>query len=250
MNSALFCKSFVFKTLHFSNYKYTDNSEGVRTNYLAYMTEGHARIRTETETVEISEGDVFFIPDGCKYRSYWYGDPKIEFISLGFGCMPDFEGRSYPPQVLPRDEKAVSAIREIAEKKVLDGTVIGQFYTLLGELLPHMSYRQRTGKSSLVDKATRLILSDPHRSVRALAKDCAVSESALYAAFKKSSDKSILEVRKQAVMERAAELLISTDDSVEEISRRLEFSSSAYFRKCFKAHFGVSPRAMRKKHEI
>ena len=49
---------------------------------------------------------------------------------------------------------------------------------------------------------------------------------------------------------RAAELLVSTDDSVEEISRRLSFSSGAYFRKCFKAHFGLSPRALRKKHEI
>ncbi|MBR4873112.1 MAG: helix-turn-helix domain-containing protein [Clostridia bacterium] len=250
MNSALFCKSFVFKILRFSTYKYTDNSEGVRTNYLAYMAEGHARIRTDTETVEIGEGDVFFIPDGCKYRSYWYGEPRIEFISLGFGCMPDFEGRSYPPQVLLRDDATVAVMRSLAEKKVLDGADVGRFYTLLGALLPRMVYREKTGKSALVDKATRLIAADPHRSVGDLARACAVSESALYAAFKKCGGKSILAVKNEAIMERAAELLVSTDDSVEEISRRLSFSSGAYFRKCFKAHFGLSPRALRKKHEI
>lgn len=250
MNSTLFCKSFVFNSFRFSHYKYTDNSEGVRTNYLAYMTEGHARIRTDTETVTVEEGDLFFIPDGCKYRSYWYGDPKIEFISLGFGCLPNFENRSYPTQVLPRDEEAVAVMRELADRKVLDGAAIGRFYTLLGTLLPRMIYRQETGQSALVDKAKRMILAEPHLTARELAKRCAVSESALYAAFKKGSDKSILEVRNEIVMGRAKELLISTDDPIEEISRRLEFSSGAYFRKCFKERFGVSPRALRKNFEI
>lgn len=250
MNSTLFCKSFVFNNFRFSHYKYTDNSEGVRTNYLAYMTEGHARIRTEAETVTIEEGDLFFIPDGCKYRSYWYGDPKIEFISLAFGCFPNFENRNYLLQVLPQSAEAVAVMRELAEKKVPDAVAVGQFYTLLGTLLPHMIYRQETGQSALVEKVKRLILEDPRLTAHELAKRCAVSESALYASFKKGSDKSILEVRNEIIMERARELLISTDDSVEEISRRLAFSSSAYFRKCFKAHFGVSPRVLRKRYEI
>lgn len=250
MNSTLFCKSFAFNTFRFSQYKYTDNSGGVRTNYLAYMAEGCARLKTERETVVIEEGDIFFIPDGCKYRSYWYGDPKIEFISLGFGCLPNFENRNYLPQVLPRNEEAVAVMRALADRRVLDGAAIGRFYTLLGSLLPAMTYRAETGQSALVDKVTRLILADPHMPVRQLAKQCAVSESALYAAFKKASDKRILEVRADVVMERAKELLISTDASVEEISRQMAFSSGAYFRKCFKAHFGVSPREMRRRHEI
>lgn len=250
MNNALFCKSFAFQVLRFSHYKYTDNSAGVRTNYLGYMIKGHARLRTEAETVEIAEGDLFFIPDGCKYRSYWYGDPKIEFVSLGFGCLPNFENRSYPPQVLPRDEGAAAVMREIAEQAPPDGVIVGRFYTLLGTLLPRMTYRRETGQSALVDRVKRLILEDPHLSVSELAKRFAVSESALYAAFKKGSEKSMLEVKHETIMARAKELLISTDDSVEEISRRLAFSSSAYFRKCFKEHFGVSPRALRKHYEI
>lgn len=250
MNSAIFCKSFSFKILRFSHYKYTDNSDGVRANYLAYMVEGHARLRTETETVEIREGDMFFIPDGCKYRSYWYGEPGIEFISLGFGCLPNFEKRSYPPQILPRDGEAVAIMRSLAEERTLDGADVGRFYTLLGSLLPRMTYRKKTGQSDLVERAKGQLLADPRLSTRELAKRCAVSESALYAAFKKSSDRSILEFRKDTVMEQAKELLISTDDPIEEISRQLEFSSVAYFRKCFKARFGISPRALRKQYEI
>jgi AraC-like DNA-binding protein len=54
------------------------------------------------------------------------------------------------------------------------------------------------------------------------------------------------EVKKSVIMEAAKDLLVSTDQPVEEISRMLNFSSSVYFRKCFKEHFGISPRQMRK----
>ena len=55
---------------------------------------------------------------------------------------------------------------------------------------------------------------------------------------------------KEIVLTRARELLTSTNDSVEEISRRLGFSSGAYFRKCFKKQFGASPREIRRHSEI
>jgi AraC-like DNA-binding protein len=250
VNSALFCKSFSFNTFSFVQYKYTDNNRGTRTNYLAYLIKGHARFRIENETVTMTKGDILFIPEGCRYRSYWYGDPKIEFISLGFRCLPNFQNLNYPLQILPRDEKAAEVMREIAAHKSLDAAVIGRFYTLVGELLPRMSHRAVTSQRALVDKATGFLLTDPQISVGELAMRCAVSESALYAAFKRESDKSILEVRKEIVLTRARELLTSTNDSVEEISRRLGFSSGAYFRKCFKKQFGASPREIRRHSEI
>jgi transcriptional regulator GlxA family with amidase domain len=47
-------------------------------------------------------------------------------------------------------------------------------------------------------------------------------------------------------MEKARELLTSSDLSIEEIARKLNFSSGAYFRKCFKEYYNASPREMRK----
>jgi two-component system, response regulator YesN len=46
-------------------------------------------------------------------------------------------------------------------------------------------------------------------------------------------------------MEHASKLLLSTDLSGNEISERLSFSSSAYFIKKFKAHFGMTPNEYR-----
>jgi len=51
-------------------------------------------------------------------------------------------------------------------------------------------------------------------------------------------------------MEEARRLLISSDISVESLSDVLHFSSGAYFRKCFKGYFGITPREMRKKYDI
>ena len=46
-------------------------------------------------------------------------------------------------------------------------------------------------------------------------------------------------------MEHASKLLLSTDLSGNEISERLSFSSSAYFIKKFKAHYGMTPNEYR-----
>ncbi|MBQ8432000.1 MAG: helix-turn-helix domain-containing protein [Clostridia bacterium] len=250
INNIIFCKSFAFNVYRRANNYHTDNSAGVDRSFFAYMIRGNARIVTRDESVTVREGDVFFIPLGCKYHSYWHGDSGIEFISLGFRFLPDVENRQYAPQVIPKNAKIVAAMTEIAGESTLDSAVVGKFYTLAGQLIPRMTCRPKGKQGELVDQAARLLIADPHQTASDLAKACAVSESALYAAFKKHSDKSIYELKHDVLMEKAKDLLISTDDPIEEISRRLRFSSGAYFRKRFKEAFGISPREMRKKHGI
>jgi AraC-like DNA-binding protein len=250
VNDIIFCKSFDFNVFRFSDYKYTDNSAGIHIHYFAYMTRGRARISTEKETVLVNAGDVFYIPDGCKYRSYWYGEPEIEFISLGFRFMPNFRNEQYPPQVIEKSEEIVSAMQRIADTGAPDCAAVGEFYTLVGRLMPRMTCRTEGRQAALIERARRLILAHPEYTVREIAKGCAISESALYAAFHKHSEQSISEIRKTVVMEATRDLLISTDLPIEEIGRRMRFSSSTYFRKCFKDYFGISPRELRKSSGI
>ncbi len=249
-NNIIFCKSFDFNTFRFVNYKYTDNSAGIKVHYFAYMTEGHAKICTEDETVYIKQGDLFFIPYGCKYRSYWYGSPKIEFISLAFRFMPNFDNKHYPVQVIPYHARAAQMMQDIAVRQILDATVIGEFYSMVGLLMPRMVCRYKSRQMETVDKVKRCIVENPHMTTKDIAKKCALSESALYSLFKKHSDKSIHDIKRSVIIEKARDLLISTDHSIEELSRILCFSSSTYFRKCFKQHFGLSPREMRKRSGI
>jgi AraC-like DNA-binding protein len=210
------------------------------------MTKGRGRISTENETVDISEGDIFFIPNGERYHSYWYGDPEVEFISLKFIFFPDFDGRRYPTQTICGYEDAVGIIKSIASRDKANAESVGELYTLIARLLPKMSFSPKNSQNALVDKAKRCVLESPNLSVREIARACAVSESKLYAAFANFSDTSINSFKKGALMEKARELLTSSDLSIEEIARKLNFSSGAYFRKCFKEYYNASPREMRK----
>lgn len=250
LNDILFSKSFIFNTFKPDVYKYTDNRKGVKIHYFAYMVSGSCKIITESETLNINEGDVFYIAKGCKYQSFWYGNPKVEFISLGFTFMPNFESKVFPTQIIESTKAEVELFVKISAKGKTDAEDIGTFYTLVGLLLPKMAYRQEEKKSQLVESAKKYVSQNPDASVREIAKAVAVSESSLYAAFKNHSEMSINEYRQNVKMEKAKELLISTNMPIEEISEKLRFSSGSYFRKCFKTHFGTTPSKIRKQYMI
>ena len=245
-NDIIFSRSFYFTTYRFLKYRHNDNSGGINKYYFANMVRGRGRLSAENETVEISEGDIFFIPNGTKYHSYWYGEPEVEFISLGFTFFPNFEGRYYPVQAIKGSTEAIEIMKRLAASECVDATSVGDFYTLAAMLLPDMIYKENGRQAALVERAKRYIAANPTETVRDVARALAVSESALYAAFSAHSDTSINEFKKETVLKRARELLISTDLSVEEIGRMLNFSSGAYFRKCFKDYFSLSPREMRR----
>ena len=245
MNSAIFCNNFVFKTFHYERYRHNNCSEGVKLNYFAYMKKGRCDIRSNTGTVHINEGDIFFIPSGYPYHSHWMGEPNIEFISLGFLFLPNFENKFYEPQVIEKSDEAVSLIFDIVNSP-LDSVCVGKLYTLAGMLMPQMRSTAKDKHNEIIDKVKRLIASNYNYSVRDIAKECKISESSLYSIFKKHSDQSINDIRKAVLMEKSKEMLISTDIPIEDISQQLNFSSSSYFRKCFKEHFGISPREMRR----
>lgn len=250
MNDTLFSSSFIFCTINFSKYHYTDNRNGAPSHYFAYMFSGKCRIVTESQVIEVNEGDIFYIPNNCSYRSYWYGTPNIKFISLGFVYFPNFENKKYSVQVIPHNENAVQLMLSLAETHPLTAKAIGEFYTLAGMLIPTMHHTSLSHSEEIVLKTHEYLLSHPHANAPELAKNCAVSEASLYAAFKKASDITPNVLKNALLLKRAKELLISTDKSIECLSDSLNFSSASRFRKNFKSYFGMTPREMRRRHDI
>lgn len=250
MNDTLFSESFHFKTLSFNRFHYTDNRKGSLEHYFAYMLRGRCRITTETYSVEINEGDFFYIPDKCSYQSYWYGEPDIKFISLGFGYFPNIDRRTYPVQVIHRDNDCAEIFLALPNSVRTSAHDIGIFYTLVGKLLPKMSYVSICRTREIVEKTKLYLLTHPFAPTAELAKNCAISESALYAAFQKSSELTPNRLRNNMLLEKAKDMLITTDKPIEYISDTLGFSSASYFRKKFKEYFSVTPGKMRNMHRI
>lgn len=250
MNDIIFSSGFMFCTIEFDKFHYTDNRTGAPSHYFAYMLCGNCKITTESATVNINVGDIFYIPDKCSYQSYWYGNPKIKFISLGFPCLPNFNNLTYPVQVIPYNDKAADLLRLLSDKTRLSAADIGVFYTLAGILIPLMTNTTVCRTREITERTEEYLIQHPFAKTSELAKNCAISEAALYSAFQKSSDITLNQLRNNLLLEKAKDMLITTDKTIEYISNTLQFSSTSYFRKKFKQYFNITPKEMRKKYRI
>lgn len=250
MDDRTFSEGFLFRTITFDQYHYTDNRTGAPHHYLARMLTGHCRLVSDRETVEVGPGEVFYIPRQCAYQSYWYGEPEVRFISLGFLCLPNLERKTYTLQVLPAGQTALALLDTLATANPTTARDIGLFYTLVGELLPAMSDRPQGRAEEIVQRARTCLLAHLHASPAELAQMCAVSTASLYAAFRQASDLTLQQLRDQLLLERAQDLLLASDCTIESISDQLGYSSPSYFRKKFYRQFHTTPRAMRRAHRI
>ena len=245
MNDIIFSKSFNFNHFERYRYSYTDNRNGCDKHFFAFMHKGTSKIVSDKGSIDIKEGDIFYIPSQCRYQSYWHGD-IIAFDSLGFKFMPNFENQKFVLQVIPSTEIEVALIEKLAIKKPIDYNCVADFYKLISLLVPKMKREEKDRNEQIIEKVKAELYLNYNAKIPHIAKKCNISESALYDIFKKGFDMTPNELRQKILIDKAKELLITTDNSVEEISQLLQFSSSSYFRKIFKKHTGTTPRETRK----
>ena len=86
-------------------------------------------------------------------------------------------------------------------------------------------------------------------SVEELAADCCVSQSRFVHLFKEVTGKSVTDFVTSIRVERAKELLVSTDLPVREISEMVGYDDQNYFSRRFLKAVGISPRDYRKNGE-
>lgn len=78
-------------------------------------------------------------------------------------------------------------------------------------------------------------------SVRDIEKGTNLSKSSLYKDFHSCYNCTVKEYLNSKRIDKAAQMILLTDLSMDEISREVGFSSSAYFSKLFKKYKGISP---------
>lgn len=246
MNDIVFSESFRFRRFSYDRYHYTDNGRGAPSHYVAYMEKGRCKIVSERGTREFAEGDLFYIPMGLKYHSYWYGEPEISFLSYGFCSFPDAEVRHFCLQKIPCSPETSDLFRALPLEQGVDCEVLGRFYTALALVLPLMRTGSFDTAKTVYRDAVAYLSLHPQCTVPQMAKACNVSPSMLYAVFKKVAGKSPNALRQEMLIDQAVRLLVTTDRQVQEISDTLGFSSTSYFRKILKEQTGKTPSEIRK----
>lgn len=243
MNDAQFYNGFVFRKFEYNKYYTSDSTKkGAPRHFFAKLLSGKAKLQCERFTVELSAGDVFYIPYGMLYRSHWYPDSNsVCFYSLGFSHLPSTV--DYKMQKIEGAGEIFDSIFSDIELSVQN---IANLYLFFAKVKDRMVSRCNKVQNVVVTRAVDYMRANPSAHAADIANYMGISESGLYGLFKSQLDKSPLNIRLDILTEKATELLVTTDLPIEEISERLGFSSSSYFRKVLFKTTGKTPSAIRK----
>lgn len=236
-----------------------DYSHAPRPFYsLGYVKRGGARFVCEGKEYPLERGDVVFVPKRCRYRSYWGAHGETEVISCFFDVVPYGEpigNRFYPMQKIAHCEELLPLFEDLLrEGKTPNETLLslGHLFELLARLFERMCYNSSPVDNERILRAVRHIESHYNipLQVAELASLCHISPSHFYECFKREMGVSPIEYKNRVMIRHAERALIdSPKASIEEISEKLGFESSIYFRRLFKAKTGMTPREYRKRAE-
>lgn len=156
-----------------------------------------------------------------------------DFVT-GFDSGADlYVTKPFSTDVIKAQIRSLLANRErLRERFVSDPEVIE-------ELVPHSSIDKEFFdriKGIIVERMT-----DPEFSVDVLAREMAISRTGLFTKLKAITGMTPNDYIRLIRLQKAAELLETTNMRVNEVCWQVGFSSRSHFAKCFQTQFGVSP---------
>ena len=255
MKQTLFYNSFSFQTVRLKAFRHTDNSKGITCHFIARMQSGIGIIRTISgEELHLCAGDIFYLPMGLQYHSYWKidetGDQAVSWESYGFTYLPIPDEIQYAMQKIYPSAEAIQWLDCLEQDQTVSAASVGYLYLFLSKVLPELRHSEFDPKEALFQTALDYIQQHENFSVPTLARACGISESGLYAFFRTYANTTPIEIKHRLIAERAIALLTTTDMTVETIASCLDLCSSAYLRRILKKQVGRTPSQIRKESNI
>ena len=240
---------------------HVNRPEGYYWSQLLSSVKGQGCLKTETNTVTLSEGWFFFLPNGVPHEYYPLTETwEVRWVVFDGYAWPQITkelGLTRPICIKPDDCSGLEKIYNkmfVAQKtdKVFgDHTCSGLIYDYLLEF-----YRQVTNKSTAggTDKSELLMpvlnYIDDHFhedfSMTVLAELAGVSSQHLCRIFKETMHMRPTEYLTYRRLGEAKNLLRHTDTPIAEIGVKCGFPDAGYFSTVFKRYEGMSPAEFRK----
>jgi AraC-like DNA-binding protein len=236
------------RELSFKNTYTTGSLQSYSRPCIGYISKGMGKFLCNGNTYFAHEGDLVYIAKDTKYYSVWYGEPEIKFYSISFEFSQVYSFYDYRFQIVnsyPKDR--LENIFALSSKSPL--LAISHMYALLNDLYSKMSSEEVTVQSGAIESAI-IHIENNYASpleIDELCKICHMGRSTLFESFKKRTGVSPISYKHTVMIQHALDMLSHTDLTVDEISQKVGFSSSNYFRTVFAKLTGKKPTDLRRK---
>lgn len=243
----------IFETNH-----YFDASGGSRHSSFIYIVEGNLTVNASAYKLNLSEGDLFYIPEGIRYTAVWEGTPHVEYYNLNVVSNSYDSSLSSGGFALQKitelsDSETLDTVKRIfalmqTEERVKKIEALGLYYAFYAKAFPLLEQAEPQKYSPVLVKAIEYIEQNytENFSISDLAAICFVSESRLHHIFTEKLGITPIKYRNQIRIERAAKDLRSSSLDIETIAEKHGWGSTTYFRETFKEYSGLTPKEYRK----
>ena len=97
----------------FRNYHFCRGNSNRRKSRIGIVLQGSGAYIYLNRKLNVSAGDVVFIPENIYCYSEWHGAPEIEVVYLS--CFMHYESFKYEPQTIDLDGEEKNGILQISE---------------------------------------------------------------------------------------------------------------------------------------
>lgn len=241
----------------------TDKGRVLNEYQMLYLVEGEGLFASaHVAERKIGAGDIFLLfpgewhsyrpAPGKVWKSYWIGyrgRNMDDRVKAGF-LLPEkpVYHVGYSGEIVNIYESAIAVARK--EAAYVQQTLAGMVNLLIGlmySLERNITLGRNTGHVQMVSQAQMLIREtlESDMTIQKIAAEMNVSYSNFRKLFKEHTGISPAMYQQDLKLQRAKELLSTTDLSIKEIAFRLNFDSADYFSAKFKAKTGQKPSTFR-----
>lgn len=199
--------------------------------------------------IELKEGDVWFLPKGKPYVSNWSVDKdgEVEFYFIQFDV--DVFSNEYDTF----QKFSMPQIRELFCKIYEGGgklKILSLFYDLLDKVEPFLKKSDSEHYKTVMPALEYLYDNfTSNVKIETLASLCSLSQSRFYTVFKLALGVSPIEYKNGIKLSHAVDM-IKSGSTLEDVCDKLGFSSPAFLRRLVKKRFNITPKEIKKVHNI
>ncbi len=229
-----------------------------RTDFLLfYVAKGSECMLLDREVL-MKEGSFIIFKPGEKQIHIQRECEISEFYYIHFNAPEKFDLFGFESSVIYSVVPS-SSIKDLFEEvieelqtkhPVYEKICTAKLFNILS-LLERKCAKETAPYGQYVDKISFIIQKmnreyEKNYSLDDYAKMCCMGKYHFLRVFKEMTGFSPIEYRNNIRIEHAKEMLVDTDDSVDEISRKTGYTSGVYFCEAFKAKIGMAPTEYRK----